>query len=186
MPEDSEIIDLLFARKEEGLAALNEKYGRVCTALSNNILASSLDAEECVNDAYLQIWNTIPPKRPYCLAAYLYTLVRQCACVRYHKNTAKKRNSQYDLALCELADCIPSGQNVEDEIAAKELSWAINEFLSTLKKEDRILFVRRYWCAQSIAQISKEGGKSAHYLSVRLDRIRKKLKKHLHERGFTL
>lgn len=185
MYRDDEIIGLLFERNEEGLRALENKYGKTCKAISKNILCSAQDVEECLMDAYLQIWNTIPPKTPSCLSAYLYTLVRHCSCVRYHKNNAAKRNSYYDVALEELEDCLPCNDSVEETLAAKELSSVLNDFLSTLKDSDRKLFVRRYWSAQSIDQLSKQSGKSAHYISVRLDRIRKKLKKYLFERGIT-
>ncbi|MBQ8235058.1 MAG: sigma-70 family RNA polymerase sigma factor [Clostridia bacterium] len=186
MHSDNEIIRLLFERNEEGLRALEEKYGGTCAAISKNILSSPRDAEESINDAYLQIWNTIPPKNPACLPAYLYTLVRHCACVCYHKNKAAKRNSYYDTALEELEDCIPCGQTPHEALEKQELSRALNDFLATLKEEDRKLFVLRYWSAQSVAQLSKERGKSAHYISVRLDRIRKKLKNYLLERGITV
>lgn len=186
MLEDNQIIDLLFARKGEGLEALEEKYKRRCLAISQNILNSPRDAEECVSDAYFQVWSTIPPTRPDSLSCYLYTLVRRCSCLRYHQNKAQKRNSLYDVALEELEDCLPCDKGVEDALEARALSSALNGFLATLKKEDRSFFIRRYWCAQSVLQIGQAYGKKPHFVSVRLDRTRKKLKKYLIERGFTV
>ena len=74
--DDHEIIDLLFARKEEGIRELDEKYGKLCGRLALHVLGDPEDAEECVNDAYLAVWKSIPPNRPYSLKAYICRLVR--------------------------------------------------------------------------------------------------------------
>lgn len=143
--EDERIVELLFARSEEAVRALTEKYGARCRKLAENILGNARDAEECVNDAYLGVWNSVPPKRPESLSAYLLGTVRNLSVARYHANRAKKRNSFYDAAIHELEECIPSGNGVEDLVLAGELAGLLNRFLETLKREDRILFVRRYW-----------------------------------------
>lgn len=184
--EDSGIIDLFFERSEQAIALLSEKYGRLCQKIACNILNDRLDAEECVNDAYLAVWNTVPPMRPESLPGYLCRIVRNLALKKYHGNTAKKRNSVYDVALDEIADCIPSDASVEEEAAAAEISRMIDAFLGTLCESDRIMFVRRYYHADSIEDLAAAFGKSRHYVSVRLSRIRSALKKHLCERGITV
>mgnify|MGYP000814027337 FL=1 len=100
--DDSQIIDLFFARSELAISELDAKYGKVCHKLAHNILDSRQDAEECVNDAYLSTWNAIPPQRPESLPAFVGTLVRRCSITRYRANTAMKRNSHYDMCM----DCL--------------------------------------------------------------------------------
>ncbi|MCI8465355.1 MAG: sigma-70 family RNA polymerase sigma factor [Lachnospiraceae bacterium] len=184
--EDEKILELLFARSEEAIKALAEKYGTRCRKLAGSILGNDRDAEECVNDAYLGIWNTVPPKRPNSLSAYLLGIVRNCSTTRYHTNTAKKRNSFYDAALDELEECIPSGNGVEDVILAGELARLLNSFLETLKKEDRILFVCRYWYSDSVLELAKQFGMSSNRISVRLFRIRDRLRRFLQKEGYVL
>lgn len=184
--EDEKIIELLFARSEEALAALSEKYGARCRKLAGNILRNGRDAEECVNDAYLAVWNTVPPKRPGSLPSYLCRIVRNRAAARYHANTAKKRNSFYDAALDELEECIPSGKTVEDEISARELARLFDRFLEGLKTEDRVLFVHRYWYSDPVSEIAGRLGMSEGRASVRLFRIREKLKKYLLREGYVI
>ncbi|MFR7491789.1 MAG: RNA polymerase sigma factor [[Ruminococcus] torques] len=72
MEEDSKIIDLLYKREEQALIELSEKYGTACKRIAGNILKNHRDAEECVNDTYLAVWNTIPPKNPNPLRAYIF------------------------------------------------------------------------------------------------------------------
>lgn len=106
--EDSQILELLYERSERAIAALSEKYGSVCRRVANNILNDVRDVEECVNDAYLGAWNTIPPQKPQPLRSYVCRIVRNFAIKRYHANTAAKRNSCYDVALDELENCFPA------------------------------------------------------------------------------
>ncbi|MBQ9415390.1 MAG: sigma-70 family RNA polymerase sigma factor [Clostridia bacterium] len=181
--DDSKIIELFFERSEQAIIELSNKYGAICSKVANNILNNRLDSEECVNDAYLGVWNTIPPQRPNPLLSYVCRIVRNLALKKYHENTAQKRNSYYDVALDEIEDCIPAPFSVEDEIMAKEVAGVIDDFLETLDQQSRIMFIRRYWHADSIEEIATLFHKSKHYISVRLSRTRKALKQHLKKEG---
>ena len=184
--EDSEIIELFFERSEQAIIELSEKYGTIFEKIANNILNNRFDAEECVNDAYLGVWNTIPPQKPDPLLSYVCRIVRNLAIKKYHSNTAAKRNSTYDVSLDELENCCPSSNSVEDEFNAKELARVIDDFLAALDEENRIMFVRRYWHAASITELAKLFRTSKHNISVRLSRTREKLKKHLIKEGISL
>lgn len=182
--EDSRIIELFYARSEQAIKELSKKYGALCTHVARNILNSRQDAEECVNDAYLGAWNTIPPENPNPLRTYICRIVRNLSIMRYHSNTAKKRNSYYDAALDELEDCITSVSSVEDEISVRELSRLLDAFLDNLDVENRVIFVRRYWYSDSVSEIAERLGVSSNNISVRLSRIRSKLKKFLEKEGY--
>ena len=184
--DDSKIIELFFERSEQAIIELSNKYGAICSKVADNILNNRLDSEECVNDAYLGVWNTIPPQRPNPLLSYVCRIVRNLALKKYHENTAQKRNSYYDVALDEIADCIPAAFSVEDEIMAKEAAGVIDDFLETLDQQSRIMFIRRYWYADSIEEIAALFHKSKHYISVRLSRIRKALRQYLGKKGIFL
>lgn len=182
--DDSKIIDLLFERSEQAITALSQKYGAVCHAVARNILENSSDAEECVNDAYLATWNTIPPQKPDPLLTYVSRIVRNLSIKKYHANTAVKRNSFYDVSLDELEDCLSSIITVESEVHLNELSHSIDKFLSKLDKENRIMFVQRYWYAESVSDIAVRYRLRPNHVSVRLFRIRENLKQFLKKEGF--
>ncbi len=186
MLEDSQIIELFFARAEQAIVELSAKYGTVCNRIARNILKNDQDAEECVNDAYLAAWNTIPPEKPDPLKTYLLRIVRNISIAKYHTNTSAKRNSYYDVALDELEDCLAAYGSVEQERAATELSQLLDNFLATLDEENRMLFVRRYWYSDSIAELADRFQTTANNVSVRLFRIRNKLKKHLQKEGYEI
>lgn len=182
--EDAQIIELFFARSEDAISELDKKYGKLCHKLADNILASAQDAEECVNDAYLSTWNAIPPQRPESLPAFVGTLVRRCSITRYRANTAMKRNSHYDMCMEELETFLASPQQaMEEHYAARELAAAIERFLDTQSKENRVLFMRRYWYADSFAEIGKLLGITEGNARLRLTRMRKQLKTYLTEQG---
>ena len=184
--EDSKIIELFYERSEQAIVELSNKYGSVCTKVANNILNNSRDTEECVNDAYLGAWDSIPPQKPNPLLSYVCRIVRNLAIKKYHANTAAKRNSTYDVALDELENCFPASNSVEDEFNAREVARIIDAFLETLDTENRILFVRRYWHSDSITELAELFHTSSHNISVRLSRTREKLKRHLIKEGVFL
>ena len=180
--EDEKIIDLFFARSELAIEELDGKYGKVCHSISYNILNNNLDAEECVNDAYLGTWNAIPPQRPNPLLAFVCKIVRRYSIMRHRANTAMKRNGAYDVALDELEECIASPTTVESAMDRKELARIIGSFLDTLTTENRVIFVRRYWFSDNYADIAERVGMTEKNVSVRLTRVRKQMRKYLEER----
>ena len=182
--EDSKIIDLFFERSEQAVHELNCKYGAAIKKTTSNILHDRLDVEECVNDTFLQVWNSIPPRTPNPLSGYVCRIARNLAINRYHANNAVKRGGRYDLILDEMQECIPSGVDVETEYEAKELGAAINRFLYTLDHNDRFLFVRRYWYADSVKDLAAMTNENVNRISVRLFRLRKKLRTALTKEGF--
>lgn len=184
--EDSKIVDLFFERSEQALTELSDKYEKLCKKISINILGSEEDALECINDSYLGMWNTIPPQKPDNLKFYLLRIVRNNAVKRFHSNTAKKRNSFYDVALQELEGCLPSEDTIEKELLSDEITSLINSFLEAQSKVNRIIFVRRYYFSDSVAEISKRVNLTENNVSVRLNRMRKSLKNHLEKEGIKI
>ena len=180
--EDKQIISLLWQRNEDAIAALNEKFGRRLQHLAGNILSSDADAQECVNDTYLALWNTIPPQRPEPLAPFVLRLCKNIAISRLRTVTAQKR-SGYEVALEELSEVIGT-DTLEDTLSARELGQAIDRFLGTLKQQDRVIFLRRHWQGDSVADIARQLSISEGSVSVRLHRIRNKLKNYLKKEGF--
>ena len=184
--EDSKIVELFFERSEQALTELSDKYEKLCKKISINILGSEEDALECINDSYLGMWNTIPPQKPDNLKFYLLRIVRNNAVKRFHSNTAKKRNSFYDVALQELEGCLPSEDTIEKELLSDEITSLINSFLEAQSKVNRIIFVRRYYFSDSVAEISKRVNLTENNVSVKLNRMRKSLKNHLEKEGIKI
>lgn len=184
--EDSRIIELFNARDEQAITKLRQKYGNAMYKTANSILNNPQDAEECVSDACLGVWNSIPPQNPNPLITYACRIVRNISLKKHRYNTSDKRNSTYDVALDELSECLPFVTSTENESDANELSRAINRFLSKQKKDNRILFVRRYWYGDSIEDLAVRFNTSQHNISVRLSRIRNKLRQYLLKEGIAV
>jgi len=182
--DDANIIELFFARSEEAIGALAQKYGGACQRLAANILGSARDAEECVNDAYLGCWNSIPPRRPNPLSSYVLCITRNLAIKRYHKNTALKRNSHYDAALEELGEVLCAAETAETALETAELTAALNRFLAGLERRERALFLRRYWYGESVSAMALFFDMRANTVSQTLGRTRKKLAAFLEKEGY--
>ena len=175
---DQKIVKLLWKRKEEALEEMAAAYGQRLYGIAYNILGNRHDAEECVNDTYLALWNTIPPQRPDPLIAYACRVGRNIALNRLRSDSAQKRDSRYDLSLDELAGCIP-GASMEQVMDGRILGQSISKFLATLPKTNRIIFIRRYYFGDSVTKIADNLSLSENTVSVRLNRIREKLRKFL-------
>jgi len=184
---DDEIIELYFARDERALAQTERKYGPYCFSLANNILASPEDAEETVSDTYLKAWQTIPPKRPSVLRMYLAKITRNLALSRRRSMTAQKRGGgELPLVLEELEECVGSGDAVNEDLDAKELTRTIAAFLDTLPRREQNIFLRRYFFAEDAGAIAGRYGLSRDAVNQSLSRTRKKLKAHLTQEGYAL
>ena len=178
---DSGIITLYNRRDEQAIQATADKYGSFCLGISYDILGSREDAEECVNDTYLRVWNSIPPARPASLQAFLATVTRRISLDRYRERRAAKRNRDFDLSLEELAECIP----MRDEEAG-ELTALLDEFLESLPEAEWKLFCGRYWHNIPVGELATIHGIPAKKVSMRLFRTREKLRLFLNERGYSL
>ena len=180
--EDKKILELLLNRVESALDALAKKFGRRLLYTALNILGNPQDAEEAVSDTYLALWNTIPPEKPDPLAGYVHRTGRNVALKKHRYLTAQKRATQYEVSLEELSGILP-GPSFEELMDARELGRAIDAFLGTISKENRILFLRRYWFGDSVKHLAKAMGLSENTVSVRLSRIREQLKNYLTKEG---
>ena len=180
---DTEIINLFFERSEQAIDELARKHGSAVARVARNILGNEQDTEECVNDTYLGTWNAIPPHRPSPLRTFVCKIARNLATKKYHANTAMIRNSQYDLALDDLEEILAGSGSVEEAYEAKELRAAINGFLATLNPSDRFIFMRRYWYSDPVKDIAQMAHSTTNSVTVRLFRIRKKLKLYLEKEG---
>lgn len=176
--DDKQIIRLFFERSEQAITELSQKYGDLCMKIARRILNDHQDAEECVNDAYLGAWNSIPPQSPDLLRAYICRIVRNRSLKKLRANTAIKRGSQFEVSLSELEDCIPDN-SMDEQLSISELSAQINAFLAALPKDDRLMFVKRYWFSESISELADAFGITENNVSVRLSRIRGKLHQYL-------
>ena len=182
---DEKRLELLFNRSECAIEILAQHFGKGLSRIALNILGDVRDAEEAVNDTYLALWEAIPPACPTPLPPYVYKTGRYTALNKLRSRTADKRNNAYDLSLEELSDVLPGG-TLEDQLNVKALGLSINDFLNTLSRNDRTLFVRRYWFGDSLSSLARQRLTTPGNLSVRLHRIRQKLKDYLHKEGFFL
>ena len=185
--EDSKIIDLYWARKEQALAETDAKYGSYCRTIARNILRNFEDTEECVSDTWLHAWNSMPPQRPGILSAFLGRITRNLSFDRCkYQQAAKRGGGTLPLALDELSECVPAPGRVEHALEERELADSIDRFLRTLPEETRNIFLRRYWYCDATADIAARYSLTESKVRVTLHRTRGKLAAYLQERGAAL
>lgn len=181
--DDREIVELYLERDQRAVSETMERYGRRLTGLAASFLKDRRDAEECVSDTYVKAWNSIPPNRPEDLFAYLAKICRCTAFNIVERDRAKKRSAQLVELTHELEECIPDRSA---DSGGEELSELLNEFLGTLSREKRMVFVGRYWYGDSIAEIGEKTGFSESKIKTMLHRTRESLRKFLGRKGGTL
>lgn len=182
--EDSAIVDLYWQRSDDAIQESQRKYGNYCHAIAYKLVGDHRDAEECVNDTWLQAWNLMPDKRPKLLSSFLGGICRGLAISLYRTKTSKKRGGgEIPLVLEELADCIPSKSDPQREYQDREFAAAISRFVSRLPETERRVFVARYWYLASVEDISRRAGFSVSKTKSMLLRIRDRLREYLREEG---
>lgn len=183
--EDEKIIELLESRSESAVGELSRKYGRLCGAVAQKILGDFTETEQCLNDAFFQVWNSIPPAKPASLSAFAAAITRNIALMRLRQMRAGKRGGAGDdLSFDELDEYVSGGRSIESEAERKELVKTINDFLYKQPELKRQLFIRRYWGCCGISELAERFGMSESNVTVTLTRVRKKLKDYLQKRGF--
>lgn len=184
---DKEIVALYWNRDESAITETSKRYGKYCFTIAFNILNNHEDAEECVNDTWMNAWKSIPPQRPNNLSTYLGKITRNLSFNRYKLVRAKKRGmGQIEIALSELEGCVPDHinlQHFEDELV---LTDAIEAFLRKQSRIERNIFVGRYWYLYQIHDLAQYYQMSESKVASLLFRMRGKLKKHLEKEGIFL
>ena len=184
--EDSKIIELFWARSEDAIMETDLKYGKLCRYIALNVLSATEDAEECVNDTYLVVWNAIPPQNPNRFSAFIGKITRNLALKKYEYISAGKRNPETACSLSELEDCVSGQGGVESEFENRHIEKAISDFLQRQDEEKRIIFIRRYWHFEPIDSICKHSGFSRNKVTSMLYHTRQKLKTYLESEGIEL
>ncbi len=182
---DEEIIELYWQRNERAITETDRKYKRYLYSIAYNILHDELDCEECLNDTYLGTWNSIPPTRPSIFQIFLSKIMRNTAVVRYKYKTASKRvPSEFKTSIDELQECIPYTESAEDAYLLEELSRVLSDFLRSLPERRAFIFVCRYYCSDSIANIAQMLHISENTVFRELAAMRKSLKELLEKEGY--
>ena len=183
--QDHRIIELLQKRDEAAISEIRSKYGNLCFKIAEQMLHNTEDAEECVSEMLLAVWNSVPPQEPRNLEAYLVTLLRRAATDRLRSLTRLKRGgAQIPETLDELAEVIPAKDNVESEVDRRALTAALRLFLDGLPESSRQIFMERYYFNTPVRTIAERHRMQVSAVNVQLHRIRKKLKKHIEKEGF--
>jgi len=182
---DDQIIELFWKRNEDAIAETDAAYGRKLRILSNRILQNQEDTEEVVSDTYMKTWGSIPTHRPQYFYAYIAAICRHLSLNVLNWNQAAKRRAEIVSITDEMERCIPDpGQ--ERALRGKEIGKALDGFLETLPKDSRIIFLRRYWYAESVADIAKRFGMTESKVKMQLHRTRGKLKDYLEKEGISV
>lgn len=183
--KDENIIQLFFERKEVAISETSKKYSSYCFKIANSILHSREDSEECLNDAWVKIWDLIPPTRPIHFKLFLAKIVRNLSLNKYKsRHTQKRGNGEIELVLDELEECLAGQSDVEGCYIVNELHTTINEFVSALPEKEGNVFIRRYFYSDSIKEISKRYHISDNNIRVMLYRTRDKLRLRLEKEGY--
>ena len=178
--DDEQIITLFFDRSENAISQVSGRYGPLCRSIAMNLLRDPQDADECLNDTWHALWETIPPEHPNPLSAYIARITRNIALKKLTYLNAAKRTATL-IPFEELSGCIADGTTLDEHLQAKELAQLLDRFLDTLDRDNRAIFLRRYWFFDSVQEIAKGFGISQSNVKSRLFRMRNQLKKYLQE-----
>lgn len=182
--DDEEIIDLFFKRDEKAIETTDAKYGTFLFRISFHILNDAFDSEECKNDTYLATWNAIPPHRPTVFQAFIAQIIRRISINKYkEKKRLKNIPSEFTVSMDELTASLQSNDSIETTLEADELGKIISDYLSSLTKINRFIFMSRYYASETVQEIAKEIGLSESNVYKALGRLKKGLKNHLDRRG---
>lgn len=182
---DDQIVELYWNRSEDAIAQTDAQYGGRLRGLSMRILQNQEDAEEILNDTYMKTWESIPNERPRLFFAYIAAICRRLAFNLLNWNQAAKRKAEIVAITEEIELCVPDPSQ-ERAARGRELAKVLDDFLATLPEDSRLIFLRRYWYADSVAAIAKRYDMTESKVKMQLLRTRNKLKDYLEKEGVTI
>ena len=180
--EDAKIIELYWDRNEDAIAQTDTRYGRNLHTLANRLLQNQEDAEESVSDTYMKTWNAIPPSRPAHFYGFLASVCRHLSLNRLDWKQAAKRKAEVISLTREMELCIPDTSR-DRQLEGKEIGRVLNEFLESLPKESRLIFLRRYWFCDTVSEIARRYGMTESKVKMQLSRTKTRLRRHLEKEG---
>ena len=185
--EDKQIIALFLQRSPDALPEARQKYGAFCQSIARKILPDQRDAEECVNDSLLRLWNSIPPEQPRSLSAYIARITRNLSLDRYSYNMAEQRSTALTQAFEELEPRLPASTGDPEQVFDQtHFRTVMNDFVRALPKQIRAFFLRRYWYGDSIREIAEAFHVSEAKVKTALFRTRQRLREALEKEGIVI
>ncbi len=182
---DEQIIELYWQRDDRAIKETDVKYGKILFKVAYNVLHDQCDSEECRNDAYLGVWNAIPPTRPKVFPAFITQIVRRAALNRYNeKNREKRIPPEFTVSVCELSEILSDGVSAESEYIARELGKAISDYVRSLSPKRRFIFIGRFYMVETVESIAQDLGLTSSAVYKELEKLKKGLKLHLERNGY--
>ena len=183
--DDNRIVNLFWERDERAIEETEAKYGALCYRIAHNVLNDRQDAEECVNDTYIGLWNAIPPATPHNFKAFVCKIARNASLKRFAFLTREKRTSHIQISLDELEGVL-SDERYAPEISDEDVGKHISAFLRGQKSDTRNVFIRKYVFFDSVSDIAERYGFTESKVKNILFRTRNKLKEYLIKEGVSL
>ncbi len=177
---DEQIINLYWERNDRAIKLTDDKYGKFLYCIAYNILQDRLDCEECRNDTYLGIWNSIPPNRPNSFIVFISKIMRNIAMKKYRDKTRKKRiPSELTVSIDDLHDALQSDDTPHKMYLAKELGKVINEYIEGLTERQRYIFIGRFYMGDTLEAIAEKLHVNVSTVHREIEKIKLDLKSYL-------
>ena len=154
---DEQIIALYNERDERAIKETDAKYRAKLLAVARSVLHDVRDCEECLNDTYVRVWNSIPPACPDSLRAFLISITRRNA-FNYYKAAKRKKRIPSDMvsSLSDLDGMLADSDAFYTEQEANRLGELLSGFVDTLSDRRAFVFMSRYYLCRPIAEIARK------------------------------
>lgn len=175
---DQQIISLIKNQDESGIEEAERQYGQKLTRIAEKLLSKE-DAEECVNDVFMALWNHVPRDDSTVLMRYLLAILKNLVRNNWKaQKTLKRKMETVPFSEEILANLSDPGANTEGE-AILLASDVINRYLARQNQTRRKMFMLRYWYGKSVKEIAEEYGCSYAKAEKTLNRMEKDLKEEI-------
>ncbi len=170
--KEETILRKLRQKDPQGLEALMDKYIPYVSAVCWNILRFSMqpeDAEEVVSDVFLAAWDQADRIQPGSAKQWLGAVAR-------NKARNRLRILGQELPLEEDVLELPEELTPQGQLDRREEQRLVRRAVEHLPGEDREIFLRHYWYAQTVQEISDGMHLNLSTVKTRLRRGRLRLK----------
>lgn len=174
--KDKNFIKQLKKHNPKALDYVFEHYSNLIFKVAYSVLNNRELSEECVNDSLLKIWNSIDSFKSddSKFKAWIIVLTKYTAIDLLRKE--RKHSNVTNLDFYDKED-----EGIELLIEHKETKEELLKEINNFDKDNKEIFIKRFFLHYSIKDISKATGISENAISNRIRRCRLKLIQTLNE-----
>jgi len=178
--DDKKLVRAIVERKQEAVAELYDRFSSLLMALAYRVLGNAQDAEEILQETFLQVWNQAARYDPSrsSVSTWLVLITRSRAIDRLRNRQVQQRTVTAAQQETPTSHTSPTGVG---DVLLQERQKRLGEVMSELPSEQRQVLELAFYSGSTQSEIAEQTGIPLGTVKTRTLLAMKKLRAALRE-----